>query len=107
MEIIKHRLLNLLSGDMLVSGPVKPCPQHLHLSHQLGQLEVDVLVVEQRLTEGLSLLEVLDGLRDDVVHGLHAERGARQPLLLELKHLICEAHAWLPDDILGGNPDVI
>ena len=92
---------------MLVSGPVKSCPQHFHLGHQLCQLEVDVLVVKQRLPEGLPLLEILDGLSYDVVHGLHAEGGAGQPLLLELKHLISEAHARLPNDVLGGDPDVV
>ncbi len=30
-----------------------------------------------------------------------------QPLFLELKHLIGEAHAFLADDVLAGHADVI
>ena len=41
-----YRELDLLSGDVLVGGSVEAGPQHLHLRHQLGQSEVDVLVVE-------------------------------------------------------------
>lgn len=30
-----------------------------------------------------------------------------EPLFLELKHLICEAHAFLADDVLAGHANVI
>lgn len=42
--------------------------QQLDLRLQLGQPEVDRLVVENRLLEDLPLPRVLDGLLDDDVH---------------------------------------
>ena len=70
-----YRELDLLSGDVLVGGSVEAGPQHLHLRHQLGQSEVDVLVVEERLAESFPLPEVLDSLGYDQVHRGHAQGG--------------------------------
>ena len=92
---------------MLVSSSVQARPQHLHLRHQLGQSEVDVLVVQQGLTEGLPLPQILDGLGDDEVHGGDCQCSTGQSLLLELEHLVGEAHPGIPDDVLGGHPHVV
>lgn len=49
-------------------GAVQEGAQQLDLRLQLGQPEVDGLVVENRLLEDLPLPRVLDGLLDDDVH---------------------------------------
>ena len=52
----------------LTCGAVQERAEQLHLCLQLGQAEVDRLVVENRQLEDLPLACVLDGLLDNVVH---------------------------------------
>lgn len=53
---------------ILTCGSVQEGAQQLHLRLQLGQPEVDSLVVEHRQLEDLPLPGVLDRLLDDDVH---------------------------------------
>lgn len=112
-------------------GLVDQRAQQLHLGLQLSQPEANRLVVEDGLLEDLPLPCVLDGLLNDVVHyGQSWRRPDKdgdvssgrllsgqlrtltvgrcpEPLFLELKHLVGEAQAFLADDVLTGNADVI
>merc|ERR1712212_849457 len=92
---------------MVVSCPVQPRPQHLHLSEQFCQAEVNVLVVQERGSECLALPSVGDGVIDDVDTGGEADGRCCQPFLLELHHLVSEAHTFLPNDILGWHTHIV
>ena len=84
---------NLLSLNIFIRSPVHEGPQQLHLSQQLCQPEVDVLVVQERGTKCLSLSDIVNSLVDDVDHGCEAHSTGSKPLLLELDHLVGETHA--------------
>ena len=60
---------------------------------------MDDLVVEQRTAEHLALACVLRRLVDQPLHADHGGDRAPQPLLLELLHLVDEAHAFLADQV--------
>jgi hypothetical protein len=68
---------------------------------------MDHLVVEQRPSEHLALARVLHGLVDQPLHADHGGDGAPQPLLLELLHLIDEAHAFLADGMAHRHLHVV
>ena len=60
---------------------------------------MDDLIVDQRLTEGLALLAVLDGGVDAVLQALDHVGRAEQALFLELQHLHHEARAFVADAV--------
>lgn len=66
---------------------------------QFGQAEVDDLIVDQRLTEGLALFAVLDGGVDAVLQALDHVGRAEQALFPELQHLHHEARAFVADAV--------
>merc|ERR1719370_2588916 len=98
---------DVLSSHVVVGCSVQPRPEHLHLGEQLCQTEVDVLVVQQRSSERLSLPGVRNCIVDDVDTGREADSRCCQPLLLELHHLVGETHPFFPDDIFGGHSDIV
>ncbi len=64
---------------------------------------MDDLVVEQRPAEHLALARVFGGFRDQALHADHGRDRTPQPLLLELLHLVDEAHAFLADQVPDGH----
>jgi hypothetical protein len=65
------------------------------------------LIVKDALAERLAVAGVFDGLVDDGFMRLEAGRGAPQPLLLELHHLVGEALALLADAIALRHPHIV
>jgi hypothetical protein len=73
-----------------------------------GQLELRVLMAEQRLPEGHSFLDVRGGQLDGPLHG--GDRIARDPQSLprQLRHELVEASALVSTkQIVGRHPDAI
>ena len=87
------------AGDVQLGGLVHECAQRLHLGTQFGETEVHVLVVEQALAKGLTFTGVVDGGVNDAQQSVDIGRRAEQSFLLELHHLIHEAHAFLADQM--------
>ena len=85
---------NLLSINKLISGPIHKGPQQLHLSHQLCQPEVDVLVVQEGGTESHPLPDIVNSLVDDVDHAGDTDSAGSEPLLLELDHLVSKTQSY-------------
>ena len=85
---------SLLSGNIFIRSPVHEGPQQLHLSQQLCQPEVDVLIVQERGTKCLPLSDIVNSLVDNIDHGCEAHSTGSKPLLLELDHLVGETQAY-------------
>ena len=71
----------------------------LELRAELGELEVHVLVVEDRLAKRLALARVVDGPLEHALDRAQGVGRAPQPLFLELQHLVDEAEALLADQV--------
>ena len=61
----------------------------------LGQLELGVLELDDRLAEGLALLDVVDGELERALHHGHRVHGDDQALLRQLLHQLVEALPFL------------
>src|SRR6185295_11048664 len=98
---LRHRgkLRHVRAGEILLDRTVNVRTQHLHFGLELRKPEVHHLIVQNALAEGLPPGGVFDGHADHALH-LH-QPGGRSPdaLLLELLHLIDEAHAFFADAI--------
>src|SRR6185437_715132 len=96
---LRHRgeLGDVAAGQVLLDRAIDQGAQQLDLGLQLRQPVVHDLVVEDALAEGLAAARVLDGVLDDALHLDEPARRGPQPLLLELLHLVDEAHALLAD----------
>ena len=109
-EGILHDLLAVLRGEVLghpglqvvaVAG-VFPASRHHHhlvgrldLGRHLGQLELDPLMLGDRLTESLSLLGVADRQLECALGDADAACGHVHPPHLDARHHLLEAAALL------------
>ena len=59
----------VVAAQVSLGARVVVVAQQIELGGQLGQPELHVLVIEQRLSEHLALADVLDGAFDGAVHG--------------------------------------
>src|SRR6185312_7228501 len=96
---LRHRreLGDVAAGQILLDRAIDQRAQQLDLGLELGQPVVHDLVVEDALAEGLAAPRILDGVGDDALHLDEAARRRPEALLLELLHLVDEAHALLAD----------
>ena len=72
------------------------------MRRHVGQLDLNRLVLRDRLAEGLALLRVLDGFLERGARDAQAARRHVEPLGLEPGHHLLESLPLLAADQIGG-----
>ena len=98
---------HVLAGDIAFDGGPGEGAKRLELGLEFSETEVDDLVVEDRLAEGLTFARVGDGLVDGLLQAREGAEGGVKALFLELHHLVGEAEAFLADAEALGHADVV
>ena len=80
---------------------------HVEFGAQLGELELGVLEVGDALAERLAFLHVVQGVLERAFRHGQAVDGDAEAFLGQLLHQVDEAHAFLADQVLGGDFHVL
>ena len=106
---LRHRSLagHVFTDVELAAAVVAELPQHLGFGDQLDQLEVDPLVLDERLAERLSAAQIVDRHPQDLFRTHVGADGADEAFLLELQHLVDEALPFFADAIRDRHAHVV
>ena len=98
---------HILAVNVQLAGLVGEGAEGLDFGLQLREAEMDNLVIDQGLAEGLALAAVLDGLGNAVFQRLDHVGGTPQALFLELQHLHHETGALRANAVALGHAHVV
>jgi hypothetical protein len=108
-EVLRHARLQVaaLAAVVDLGGVAHEQARRLHAGPHLAELQLDRLVLADRLAEGVALARVLQRLVEGRRRDAHAARRDVDPPELEAAHRLVEAAPFLPDQIRGRHAVVV